>query len=122
MFVLCCCVTQVAGTQGATRDAHNNLVLVSELMATDLNRYMEKNARNPPSLFACMSIAHCIAQGMSWIGNTVVHADLKPSNVLLGGLDTNGQWTSKSICKVCDFGLSVVATIGAFCLYGVVWL
>ena len=75
-------------------------------METDLNGYMERNARNPPSLFACMAIAHCIAQGMSWIGNSVVHADLKPSNVLLSGLDSNGHWTSKSICKVCDFGLA----------------
>lgn len=97
---------------GHTRDSHNALVLVSELMETDLDSYIKKNPGGP-SLFACMSIAHCIAQGMSWIGNSVVHADLKPSNVLLSGLDSNGQWTSNSVCKVCDFGLSVVASLAA---------
>lgn len=98
---------------GATRDVRGNLVLVSELMDIDLNRFIERHARSPPSLYARMSMACYIAMGMSWIEGQVIHTDLKPSNVLLSGLDANGQWTSKSTCKVCDFGLSVVSSIAS---------
>ena len=94
---------------GASRDARGNLVLVSELMETDLNLYIDKH-RQGPSLFQCMGIAFKIATGMSWIDGVVIHTDLKPSNILLGNLD-DGLWTPKSSCKVCDFGLSVVSSL-----------
>ncbi len=94
---------------GASRDPRGNLVLVSELMDLDLNQYIDRH-RTPPSLFQCMMIAFKIAQGMSWIDGVVIHTDLKPSNILLGNLD-DGQWTSKSACKVCDFGLSVLSSL-----------
>lgn len=47
-------------------------MLVSELMETDLNKYIEKH-RSPPSLYQCMSLAHKIATGMSWIDGVVIH-------------------------------------------------
>ncbi len=46
-------------------------MLVSELMETDLNKYIEKH--KAPSLYQCMSLAHKIATGMSWIDGVVIH-------------------------------------------------
>ena len=60
---------------GATRDKRGNLVLVSELMETDLDNYISKK-RNQPSLYTCMQIAFKIATGMSWIDGKVIHTDL----------------------------------------------
>lgn len=79
---------------GATTDPRGNMVLVSELMETDLDRYIATK-KPQPSLYNCMQIAFKIAMGMSWIEGELIHGDLKPSNVLLGQLNSNGLWTSK---------------------------
>lgn len=50
-----------------------------------------------------IKIAHDVATGMAYLhGNSMVHRDLKPDNVLVVSLDKNAQ----TACKVSDFGTS----------------
>jgi serine/threonine protein kinase len=77
----------------------NSVIIVQELMSTDLFSYLRKN---DVSMVKKVHIAMQIAEGMTWLHGgkpVILHSDLKPENVLM---DSQGN------AKICDFGLSSV--------------
>ena len=69
---------------GATKTEDGQLVLVSERMDTDLNKFIQEHAdKSQPSLYERMKMGYQIACGMDWLFNKVKHFDLKPSNILV---------------------------------------
>eukprot|EP01091_Cochliopodium_minus_P017046 TRINITY_DN6574_c0_g1_i1.p1 TRINITY_DN6574_c0_g1~~TRINITY_DN6574_c0_g1_i1.p1 ORF type:complete len:760 (-),score=201.02 TRINITY_DN6574_c0_g1_i1:91-2370(-) len=92
---------------GATSNPSKKLVLVSELLETDLNEFIKKYPdRYPPSLYDRMMMCYHVCCGLAWLFDKVIHFDLKPSNILIKGRDNN-KWGKHSILKIGDFGLSI---------------
>jgi predicted Ser/Thr protein kinase len=90
-------------------------VIVSELMSTDLRRYLDemkkKNAGEGPPLplLVAMNVLVQIAEAMNYLHeNGVMHRDLKANNVLINVLEgPDGQLSSSSVqVKLTDFGQS----------------
>ncbi len=89
-------------------------VIVSELMSTDLRRYLDEKKKNagegpPLPLLVAMNILLQIAEAMNYLHeNGVMHRDLKASNVLINVLEgPDRQLSSSSLqVKLTDFGHS----------------
>jgi predicted Ser/Thr protein kinase len=89
-------------------------VIVSELMSTDLRRYLDENKKNagegpPLPLLVALNILLQIAEAMNYLHeNGVMHRDLKANNVLINVVeDQDGHLSSSSLqVKLTDFGLS----------------
>jgi len=92
----------------------NQPVIISELMETDLRRYLDekkKNAGEGPllPLLVAMNILLQIAEAMNYLHeNGVMHRDLKANNVLINVMEgPDGQLSSSSVqVKLTDFGES----------------
>jgi serine/threonine protein kinase len=87
-------------------------VIVSELMSTDLRRYLDENKKNagegpPLPLLVAMNILLQIAEAMNYLHEKrVMHRDLKASNVLINVVEVpDGQLSSVQV-KLTDFGES----------------
>jgi serine/threonine protein kinase len=79
-------------------------VIVSELMSTDLRRYLDENKKNagegpPLPLLVAMNILLQIAEAMNYLHeNGVMHSDLKAKNVLINVVEgPDGQLSSSSL-------------------------
>ncbi|CAK9192557.1 unnamed protein product [Sphagnum troendelagicum] len=89
-------------------------VIVSELMSTDLRRYLDEKKKNagegpPLPLLVAMNILVQIAEAMNYLHeNGVMHRDLKANNVLINVVEgSDGQFSSSSVqVKLTDFGES----------------
>ncbi|KAH8976295.1 hypothetical protein BDL97_01G206600 [Sphagnum fallax] len=89
-------------------------VIVSELMSTDLRRYLDEKKKNagegpPLPLLVAMNILVQIAEAMNYLHeNGVMHRDLKANNVLINVVEgPDGQLSSSSVqVKLTDFGES----------------
>ncbi|CAK9193417.1 unnamed protein product [Sphagnum troendelagicum] len=92
----------------------NQPVIISELMSTDLRRYLDEKKENagegpPLSLLVAMNILLQIAEAMNYLHeNAVMHRDLKANNVLINVVEgPDGQLSSSSVqVKLTDFGQS----------------
>jgi serine/threonine protein kinase len=92
----------------------NQPVIVSELMRTDLRRYLDEKKKNagegpPLPLLVAMNILLQIADAMNYLHeNGVMHRDLKANNVLITVVEgPDGQPSSSSVqVKLTDFGES----------------
>ncbi|KAH9577114.1 hypothetical protein CY35_01G197400 [Sphagnum magellanicum] len=92
----------------------NQPVIISELMRTDLRRYLDEKKKNagegpPLPLLVAMNILIQIAEAMNYLHeNGVMHRDLKANNVLINVLEgPDGQLSSSSVqVKLTDFGES----------------
>lgn len=76
------------------------LMIVTELMPTDLETLLIKSAEKTISALERMRMAKDAALGMNWLhcsNPVIIHRDLKLSNLLVDN--------SKKVC-VCDFGLA----------------
>ena len=88
---------------GACTHDPKRLMIVTELMRTDLEKYL-RNPRNKSSLtlYRRMLLARDAALGLSWLHGSdpiFIHRDVKPSNFLLD---------DALRCKITDFGLSQI--------------
>jgi serine/threonine protein kinase len=89
-------------------------VIVSELMSTDLRRYLDEKKENagegpPLPLLVAMNILLQIAEAMKYLHeNAVMHRDLKANNVLINVVEgPDGELSSSSVqVKLTDFGES----------------
>jgi hypothetical protein len=89
-------------------------VIVSELMTTDLRRYLDEKKKNagegpPLPLLVAVNILLQIAEAMNYLHeNGVMHRDLKANNVLINVVEgPDGQLSSSSVqVKLTDFGES----------------
>jgi hypothetical protein len=89
-------------------------VIVSELMESDLRRYLDEKKKNagegpPLPLLVAMNILLQIAEAMNYLHeNGVMHRDLKANNVLINVVEgPDGQLSSSSVqAKLTDFGQS----------------
>jgi serine/threonine protein kinase len=87
-------------------------VIVSELMSTDLRRYLDEKKKNagegpPLPLLVAMNILLQIAEAMNYLHeNAVMHLDLKAKNVLINVLEgPGGQPSLPSLqVKLIGFG------------------
>ncbi len=92
----------------------NQPVIISELMSTDLRRYLDEKKKNagegpPLPLLVAINILLQIAQAMNYLHeNGVMHRDLKANNVLVNVVEgPDGQLSSSSVqVKLTDFGES----------------
>jgi len=92
----------------------NQPVIVSELMSTDLRRYLDEKKKNsgegsPLPLLVAMNILLQIADAMNYLHeNGVMHRDLKANNVVINVVEgPDGQPSSSSVqVKLTDFGES----------------
>ncbi len=89
-------------------------VIVSELMSSDLRRYLDEKKKNagegpPLPLLVAMNILLQVAEAMNYLHeNAVMHRDLKANNVLINVVEgPDGQLSSSSVqVKLTDFGKS----------------
>jgi len=89
-------------------------VIVSELMSTDLRRYLDEKKKNagegpPLPLLVAMNILLQIAEAMNYLHeNGVMHRDLKASHVLINVVEgPDGQLSSSSVqVKLTNFSQS----------------
>jgi serine/threonine protein kinase len=96
-------------------------VIVSELMSTDLRKYLDKKKENageghPLPLLVAMNILLQIAEAMNYLHeNAVMHRDLKANNVLINVVEgPDGQLSSSSVqVKLTDFGQSKLKLHGS---------
>jgi serine/threonine protein kinase len=92
----------------------NQPAIISELMSTDLRRYLDEKKENagegpPLPLLVAMNILLQIAEAMNYLHeNGVMHRDLKANNVLINVVEgPDGQLSSSSVqVKLTDFGES----------------
>jgi serine/threonine protein kinase len=92
----------------------NQPVIISELMSTDLRRYLDEKKENageepPLPMLVAMNILLQIAEAMNYLHeNEVMHRDLKASNVLINVVEgPDGQLSLSSVqVKLTDFGES----------------
>jgi predicted Ser/Thr protein kinase len=92
----------------------NQPVIISELMSTDLRRYLDEMKENagegpPLPLLVAMNILLQIAEAMNYLHEIgVMHRDLKANNVLINVVEgPDGQLSSSSVqVKLTDFGES----------------
>jgi len=92
----------------------NQPVIISELMSTDLRRYLDEKKENagegpPLPMLVAMNILLQIAEAMNYLHeNEVMHRDLKAGNVLMNVVEgPDGQLSSSSVeVKLTDFGES----------------
>jgi predicted Ser/Thr protein kinase len=92
----------------------NQPVIISELMSTDLRRYLDEKKKNagegpPLPLLVAMNILLQIAEAMNYLHeNGVMHRDLKANNVLINVVEgPDRQLSSSSVqVKLTDFGES----------------
>jgi serine/threonine protein kinase len=92
----------------------NQPIIISELMSTDLRRYLDEKKKNagdgpPLPLLVAMNILLQIAEAMNYLHeNGVMHRDLKANNVLINVVEgPDGQLSSSSVqVKLTDFGES----------------
>jgi predicted Ser/Thr protein kinase len=89
-------------------------VIVSELMSTDLRRYLDEKKKNagegpPLPLLVALNILLQIAEAINYLHeNGVMHRDLKANNALINVVEgPDGQLSSSSVqVKLTDFGES----------------
>ncbi|CAK9875577.1 unnamed protein product [Sphagnum jensenii] len=92
----------------------NQPVIISELMSTDLRRYLDEKKKTagegpPLPLLVAMNILLQIAEAMNYLHeNGVMHRDLKANNVLINVVEgPDRQLSSSSVqVKLTDFGES----------------
>jgi len=92
----------------------NQPIIISELMSTDLRRYLDEKKKNagegpPLPLLVAMNILLQIAEAMNYLHeNAVMHRDLKANNVLINVVEgPDGQLSSSFVqVKLTDFGES----------------
>lgn len=73
----------------------------ADQLTPDLAKYLDSHRPQPPPVADCVGIITGIAQGLAAIHSLgVVHADLKPANILM--FRQGSRWTP----KLGDFGLS----------------
>ncbi|KYR00273.1 SH2 domain-containing protein [Tieghemostelium lacteum] len=81
------------------------VMIVSELMHSDLEKVIHNPDVDPPSLFQRMKMASDAALGMNWLHGicNIIHRDLKLANLMIG--------KDKTV-KIGDFGFSQVIKSG----------
>jgi hypothetical protein len=92
----------------------NQPIIISELMSTDLRRYLDEKKKNagegpPLPLLVAMNILLQIAEAMNYLHeNAMIHRDLKANNVLINVVEgPDGQLSSSFVqVKLTDFGES----------------
>jgi len=82
------------------------VMIVSELMQSDLEKLIHNPDVEPPSLFQRMKMAYDAALGMNWLHGicNILHRDLKLANLMIG--------KDKTV-KIGDFGFSQVIKSGS---------
>ncbi|EGG14208.1 SH2 domain-containing protein [Cavenderia fasciculata] len=81
------------------------IMIVSELMQSDLEKLIHSPDSEPPSLYQRMKMASDAAMGMNWLHGicNILHRDLKLANLMIGKDNT---------VKITDFGFSQVIKTG----------